>query len=75
MNKLSLTFDRSLRFKKYKDEITTNYVNDSLSIMEIKFNPEDIQVAKNFFKKCIFTNSRFSKYLRGLAVLGMAQYL
>ena len=76
MNKISLTFDKYLKFKNLT-HITNNnnYFKDTLSVMEIKFNSNDILYAKKLINSCILNNTRFSKYLRDLALTGMAQYL
>ena len=46
-----------------------------MNVIELKFNPNDNLLALELIKNSNFVPKRFSKYLRGLYLLGVANYL
>ena len=49
--------------------------NDFMNVIELKFNPNDNLLALELIKNSKLVPKRFSKYLRGLYLLGVANYL
>ena len=47
-----------------------NKVEDSMNVIEIKFSPENTKLALELIKDSKFVPKRFSKYLRGLYLMG-----
>jgi len=52
-----------------------NNIKDLMSVIEIKFLPENYHLALKLLKDSNFVPKRFSKYLRGLYLSGIANYL
>ena len=46
-----------------------------MSVIEIKFMPENYNLALKLLNDSNFVPKRFSKYLRGLYLFGVANYL
>ena len=46
-----------------------------MNVIEIKFDPDDFNLASSLVKSSKFIPKRFSKYLRGLYLLGIANYI
>ena len=73
--KVRITFDQDInyslpnRFSKFKN------IKDHMSVIEIKFLPENYNLALKLLKDSNFVPKRFSKYLRGLYLSGIANYL
>ena len=73
--KIRITFDKDInyslpnRFSKFKN------IKDLMSVIEIKFLPENYHLALKLLKESNFVPKRFSKYLRGLYLSGIANYL
>ena len=44
-------------------------------ILEIKFHPKDFMLAQDIIHQSNFIPKRFSKYLRGLAINNLANYI
>tara|TARA_B100000886_G_C20362862_1_gene466017 strand:+ start:65 stop:724 length:660 start_codon:yes stop_codon:yes gene_type:complete len=74
--KIRITFDQKINYslvnKLHKVE---NKINDFMSVIEIKFMPENYDIVLNLLKDSNFIPKRFSKYLRGLYLSGIANYI
>ena len=46
-----------------------------MNVIEIKFSPENTKLALELIKDSKFVPKRFSKYLRGLYLMGIANYI
>ena len=75
-NKIRITYDRNINYELLKSSnLTKDYANDFMNVVELKFNPNDNLLALELIKNSKFIPKRFSKYLRGLYLLGVANYL
>ena len=75
-NKIRITYDRKINYQLIdRLDIKKNITNDFMNVVEIKFNPDDFNVAANLVKNSKFIPKRFSKYLRGLYLSGLANYI
>lgn len=74
-NSIRLTFDLNpLSRLFYNKKTKSSWKPDNLSILEIKFNTENLSKAKKFISKLPFVPKRHSKYLRGLSLCNKAIY-
>ena len=74
--RIRVTFDQDLKYKdKNKFNLNNNIIDDQFNIIEIKFEPEKTEDALKLLEKTKFYPKRFSKYLRGLHLLGIANYI
>ena len=75
-NKIRITYDRDINYELLKNSNSIkDYVNDFMNVIELKFNPNDNLLALELIKNSKLVPKRFSKYLRGLYLLGVANYL
>ena len=65
-------YARSIYYYEYLNEFKKK---DSMNVIEIKFEPENYYLASSLIKDSKFIPKRFSKYLRGLHLLGVANYI
>jgi hypothetical protein len=71
-----VTLDQNLKYKDLnKFNLKDLEVKDSFNILEIKFDPKKTSDVSSLLKKTQFLPKRFSKYLRGLHLLNIAQYI
>lgn len=71
---IRLTIDQNINYKDIRFNHSFSS-NDNLNILEIKFDQKYLEEAKNFFQNFPFRSKRNSKYLRGLAILNIANYI
>ena len=75
-NKIRITYDRNINYELVKNSNSVkDYTNDFMNVIELKFNPNDNLLALELIKNSKLIPKRFSKYLRGLYLLGVANYL
>ncbi len=74
-NKIRITVDENLNFTNFHKNNLHKVKKDNINILEIKFDESNYNEALYLIKNCYFTPKRFSKYLRGLALHGLANYL
>tara|TARA_B100001059_G_scaffold56775_1_gene51856 strand:+ start:36909 stop:37550 length:642 start_codon:yes stop_codon:yes gene_type:complete len=71
---IRLTIDQKINYKDIR--FNHNFSsNDNVNILEIKFDQIYLEEAKGFFKNFPFRSKRNSKYLRGLSILNIANYI
>ena len=74
--KIRITFDQKINYSLANTNSSgINLTRDSMNVVEIKFEPENINFAFKLIKESKFIPKRFSKYLRGLHLLGIANYI
>jgi len=73
--KIRITFDQDINYSLQNGFSKYNNVKDLMSVIEIKFLPENYNLALKLLKESNFVPKRFSKYLRGLYLSGIANYL
>ena len=75
---IRFTFDTNIQFSSTINKLSIrelNPVNYGMSIMEIKFFPEDKNRVANLLRHTNLTPKRHSKYLVGSAILKSAMYI
>ena len=71
-----LTFDRNLNYKLFnKFDLKNNSIRDNMSVLELKFKPEYLHLVHKLIKNSKFIPKRFSKYLRGLYLKDVVNYV
>ena len=71
-----LTFDRNLNYKLFdKFKFKNNFIKDNMSVLELKFKPEYLSLVHKLIKDSNFIPKRFSKYLRGLYLKDVVNYV
>tara|TARA_B100000029_G_C17493203_1_gene929836 strand:+ start:40 stop:723 length:684 start_codon:yes stop_codon:yes gene_type:complete len=75
-NLVRVTFDKPPIFKSLINEESEkkDWFADSLSVLEIKFDPKNLDLAKKLIHAMPFVPKRHSKYLRGLYCCNEAVY-
>ncbi len=74
--KIRITYDQKINYSLANTNSSgINLTRDSMNVVEIKFEPENINFAFKLIKESKFIPKRFSKYLRGLHLLGIANYI
>ena len=75
-NLIRITYDRNINYELLKNSYSAkDNTNDFMNVIELKFNPNDNLLALELIKNSKLVPKRFSKYLRGLYLLGVANYL
>jgi len=75
-NKIRITYDQKINFHLInRFDFKKNQIKDFMNVIEIKFDPDDFNLASSLVKSSKFIPKRFSKYLRGLYLLGIANYI
>ena len=75
-NKIRITYDRDINYELLKNSNSIkDYADDFMNVIELKFNPNDNLLALELIENSKLVPKRFSKYLRGLYLLGVANYL
>ena len=75
---IRITLDKNISFSNrhlYKNISTNSQINYPLSILEIKFSPQHKTQAHSIIKSFDLTPKRHSKYIAGMAALGLASYV
>ncbi len=67
-NKIRITVDKPCKYFDLLSNKKKKYFQN-FNILEIKFEPKDILLAKNLTRNIPFNLSRFSKYIHGLLIL------
>lgn len=75
MSKIRLTFDTPSSFQIFSKDSIKAKKKDFLFILELKFHPRDYMLAQKLISDSQFVPKRFSKYLRGLAINNLANYI
>ena len=71
-----ITYDRNITYTLLDNlNIKNNNINDFMNVIEIKFKQKDLYIASSLIKKSKFVPKRFSKYLRGLYLSGISNYI
>jgi len=75
-HKVMLTYDKNLKYQLInKFELKKNIFNDSMNVIEVKFNKKDYELGSSLIRSSNFYPKRFSKYLRSLYSFNIAKYL
>lgn len=75
---IRITLDKNISFSNphlYKNISTNAQIKYPLSILEIKFSPQHKTQAHSIIKSFDLTPKRHSKYIAGMAALGLASYV
>jgi len=75
MNKIRLTFDTPAFFQIFSQNSFKIKNKDFLFILELKFHPNDYLIAQKLISDSQFIPKRFSKYVRGLAINNLINYI
>ena len=71
-----ITYDRNITYTVLDNlNIKNKNINDFMNVIEIKFKQKDLNTASSLIKKSKFVPKRFSKYLRGLYLSGISNYI
>ena len=74
--KVRITFDQKINYKLINNfGSMKEKIDDHMNVIEIKYKPEDAHMAFDLIKDSKFIPKRFSKYLRGLHLSGIANYI
>jgi SPX domain protein involved in polyphosphate accumulation len=74
--KIRITYDRKIDYSLLnRFHLNEFKKKDFMNVIEIKFEPENYNLASSLIKDSKFIPKRFSKYLRGLHLLGVANYI
>jgi len=72
--KIRITIDKNLEFSLFEDLKFNNKFMDNKIIMEIKFEEFEYADGLKLVNQCFTSPVRFSKYVRGLSLCGLANY-
>ena len=75
MKKIRLTFDTPSEFQVFSNNSFRSIKKDTLFVLELKFHPNNYFLAQKLLGQSQFVPKRFSKYLRGLAINDLANYI
>ncbi len=74
--KIRITYDQKIDYSLLnRFHLNEFKKKDFMNVIEIKFEPENYNLASSLIKDSKFIPKRFSKYLRGLHLLGVANYI
>jgi len=74
--KIRITYDQKINYSLLnRFNLNEFKKKDFMNVIEIKFEPENYYLASSLIKDSKFVPKRFSKYLRGLHLLGVANYI
>ena len=74
--KIRITYDRKIKYQKINTfEINKEIISDPMNVIEIKFDPSNIDLASKIIHESNFIPKRFSKYLRGLYLKDVVNYV
>ena len=74
-NDIRLTYDTKIYYKNLRMRSINEWYNDNLNVLEIKFNEEKLNQARQLISRIPLVPMRHSKYLRGLSHSKMAVYI
>jgi hypothetical protein len=74
---IRLTHDKKINYRPYGNNkfVTESTINDSINVLEFKFDYTNLEEVKFILEKIKLKPKRFSKYLRGLSFFNSAIYL
>ena len=70
-----MTYDTKIYYKNLRIRNMNEWKNDNLNVLEIKFNQDKLDQARELISRIPLTPMRHSKYLRGLSHSKMAIYI
>ena len=74
--KIRITYDQKINYSLLNRFNSSEFKKkDFMNVIEIKFEPENYYLASSLIKDSKFVPKRFSKYLRGLHLSGVANYI
>ena len=74
--KIRITYDQKINYTLFnRFDLKENKIKDFMNVIEIKFESANFYLASNLIKSSKFIPKRFSKYLRGLHLSGVANYI
>ena len=74
--KIRITYDQKINYTLLnRFDLKENKIKDFMNVIEIKFESANFYLASNLIKSSKFIPKRFSKYLRGLHLSGVANYI
>ena len=74
-DEIRLTYDKKVEYKNLKTQSISDWHQDTLSVLEIKFDDKKLSKAEELITRIPFVPKRHSKYLRGLSYCKMAMYI
>ena len=74
-NRIRITFDRNIKYESPKLAKTQKKLIDTMNVVEIKYDLKDLNLASEIIQNSNFVPKRFSKYLRGLSLIGNSVYI
>jgi len=75
-NLIRITYDRNINYEKFDYfNIREKKIFDQMNVIEIKFDPKNLDIATELIQNSNFIPKRFSKYLRGLYLFGNTVYI
>jgi hypothetical protein len=74
-DKVRITIDTKLKFSLFENFNFSKNYSDNRIILEIKFDEKDYNDGSKLVNNCFISPVRFSKYVRGLSLCGLANYL
>ena len=72
---IRITYDTEIHYKNLRIKSLNKWNADNLNVLEIKFNEEKLNQARQLISRMPFVPKRHSKYLRGLSHTQMAVYI
>ncbi len=72
---IRMTYDTKIFYKNLRIRTMDKWNNDNLNVLEIKFNQDKLNQARELISRIPLTPMRHSKYLRGLSHSKMAIYI
>lgn len=74
--KIRITFDKKISYELLNQRSSSkDKFDDHMNVIELKFELKDSDLALELIKESNFVPKRFSKYLRGLHLFGIANYI
>ena len=74
--KIRITHDQKINYSLATGfDNYDNNISDFMNVIEIKFDPKNFDLALELLQDSKFIPKRFSKYLRGLHLAGIANYI
>ena len=72
---IRMTYDTKIFYKNLRIRTMDKWNNDNLNVLEIKFNQDKLNQARELISRIPLTPMRHSKYIRGLSHSKMAIYI
>ena len=75
-SKIRITYDKQINYELLnRPSMVQNKICDKMNVVEFKFDTNSSHLAVDLIKNSKFVPKRFSKYLRGLHLFGIANYI